>query len=102
MKQLDDNIGDVFAKLRPWVRLDNTIIVFTTDNGAETMTFPDGGITPFKGQKGNSWEGGYRVADADPLAGAHQGGRRYQRDHRRARLGADVTSSWPEARRAMA
>jgi arylsulfatase A-like enzyme len=61
MKQLDDNIGIVFAKLEAMGQMDNTIIVFTTDNGAETMTFPDGGITPFKGQKGDSWEGGYRV-----------------------------------------
>src|SRR5262249_24280304 len=38
-----------------------TIVVFTTDNGAETITFPDGGITPFKGQKGEAWEGGYRA-----------------------------------------
>ena len=61
MKQLDDNIGDVFKKLEDMGQMDNTIIVFTTDNGAETMTYPDGGITPFKGQKGESWEGGYRV-----------------------------------------
>ena len=61
MKQLDDNIGVVYAKLAAMGQMDNTIIVFTTDNGAETMSFPDGGITPFKGQKGNSWEGGYRA-----------------------------------------
>ena len=61
MKQLDDNIGVVYAKLEAMGQMDNTIIVFTTDNGAETMTFPDGGVTPFKGQKGDSWEGGYRV-----------------------------------------
>ncbi len=60
MKQLDDNIGVVFAKLEAMGQMDNTIIVFTTDNGAETMTYPDGGVTPFKGQKGDSWEGGYR------------------------------------------
>ena len=41
--------------------LDNTIVVFTTDNGAEAITFPDGGVTPFKGQKGQAWEGGYRA-----------------------------------------
>ena len=41
--------------------LDNTIVVFTTDNGAEAITFPDGGVTPFKGQKGEAWEGGYRA-----------------------------------------
>jgi arylsulfatase A-like enzyme len=60
MKQLDDNIGEVFKKLQAMGQMDNTIIVFTTDNGAESITFPDGGITPFKGQKGEPWEGGYR------------------------------------------
>ena len=60
MKQLDDNIGVVLAKLEAMGQLDNTIVVFTTDNGAETVSFPDGGITPFKGQKGEAWEGGYR------------------------------------------
>jgi arylsulfatase len=60
MKQMDDNIGVVLAKLQAMGQLDNTIVVFTTDNGAETITFPDGGITPFKGQKGSAWEGGYR------------------------------------------
>jgi len=40
---------------------DNTIVIYTTDNGAEMMSWPDGGTTPFRGEKATNWEGGFRV-----------------------------------------
>ncbi|HKB00768.1 MAG TPA: sulfatase-like hydrolase/transferase, partial [Gemmataceae bacterium] len=61
MAQLDDIVGSIVKKLEEMGEADNTILIFTTDNGAETFTWPDGGNTPFKGQKGTSYEGGFRA-----------------------------------------
>ena len=60
MKQFDDIIGSVVAHLEKIGEADNTIIVVTTDNGTETFSWPDGGTTPFKGEKGMGTEGGFR------------------------------------------
>jgi arylsulfatase A-like enzyme len=59
--QLDDSVGALLKHLDDIGEADNTIVVFTTDNGAETFTWPDGGNTPFKGTKGMPTEGGFRV-----------------------------------------
>jgi arylsulfatase len=61
MAQLDDCIGAVLKHLDEQGLADNTIVVFTTDNGAENFTWPDGGQTPFAGGKGTALEGGFRV-----------------------------------------
>lgn len=61
MKQLDDNVGVVLNWLKENGLDENTIVVFTTDNGAEVYTWPDGGTTPFAGAKGEVTEGSFRV-----------------------------------------
>ena len=61
MMELDDVVGRLLKKLDDLGIADNTIVVFTTDNGAEIMSWPDGGNTPFHGEKGSTWEGGMRV-----------------------------------------
>jgi arylsulfatase len=61
MAQLDDDIGLVMQHLKDAGLDDNTIVVFTTDNGTETFTWPDGGSTPFAQGKGTVMEGGFRV-----------------------------------------
>ena len=61
MAQLDDDVGLVMKKLKDIGEDDNTIVVFTTDNGTEVFTWPDGGQTPFAQSKGTVLEGGFRV-----------------------------------------
>ncbi|HME56842.1 MAG TPA: sulfatase-like hydrolase/transferase [Terracidiphilus sp.] len=61
MAQMDDSIGELLKHLEDIGEAENTIVIFTTDNGAEVFTWPDGGMTPFKGTKGTSFEGGFRV-----------------------------------------
>jgi arylsulfatase len=59
--QLDDSIGALLKHLDDIGEANNTIVIFTTDNGAEVFTWPDGGMTPFRGTKGTVFEGGFRV-----------------------------------------
>jgi arylsulfatase A-like enzyme len=61
MAQLDDSVGALLKHIDDMGETNNTIVVFTTDNGAEVFTWPDGGMTPFKATKGTSFEGGFRV-----------------------------------------
>lgn len=61
MVQLDDSVGALLKKLEDLGIAENTIVIFTTDNGAEVFTWPDGGMTPFRASKGTIFEGGFRV-----------------------------------------
>jgi arylsulfatase len=61
MRELDDMVGSFLDFIKKLGVEDNTIVVFSTDNGAEKFTFPDGGASPYRGEKGTTWEGGMRV-----------------------------------------
>jgi arylsulfatase len=61
MVEHDGHVGQVLAKLKELGLDQNTIVMYSTDNGAETFTWPDGGTTMFRGEKNTQWEGGYRV-----------------------------------------
>ena len=61
MRQLDDNVGALLDTLERLDVTDNTIVILSTDNGAEKFTLPDGGTSPFHGEKGTTYEGDMRV-----------------------------------------
>jgi len=61
MVEHDGHVGILLDKLDELGITDNTMVMYSTDNGAETFTWPDGGITPFHGEKGTTWEGGFRA-----------------------------------------
>src|SRR5499427_2869177 len=61
MVEHDGHVGKLLDKLDQLGIADNTIVMYSTDNGAEVMSWPDGGTTPFRGEKDTNWEGGWRV-----------------------------------------
>ena len=61
MVEHDGHVGKLLKKLDDLGITDNTIVMYSTDNGAEIVSWPDGGCTPFYGEKGTNWEGGHRV-----------------------------------------
>ena len=61
MIEHDEQVGVLLDKLDELGVADNTIVVYTTDNGNELMLWPDGGYARFRGEKGTTWEGGVRV-----------------------------------------
>jgi arylsulfatase A-like enzyme len=61
MLETDGHVGELLKLLDDLKITDDTVVVYTTDNGAECFTWPDGGTTPFKGEKDTNWEGAFRV-----------------------------------------
>jgi arylsulfatase len=61
MIEHDGHVGQLLAKIDELGIAGDTIVMYSTDNGAEAMSWPDGGTTPFRGEKNTNWEGGYRV-----------------------------------------
>ena len=61
MVEHDGHVGQLLKKLDDLGVTQNTIVIYTSDNGAEVMTWPDGGSTPFRGEKATNWEGGFRT-----------------------------------------
>jgi arylsulfatase len=71
----DHHVGQLLDKLDDLGIADNTIVVYSTDNGSQTNTYPDGGSEPFRGEKGSTWEGGFRVPAMIRWPGVVQPGR---------------------------
>ena len=61
MMEHDYHVGLLLDELEKLDIADNTIVIYSTDNGSQTGTYPDGGSEPFRGEKGSTWEGGFRV-----------------------------------------
>jgi arylsulfatase len=70
MVEYDRQVGQLLDKLDELGIADNTIVMYSTDNGAEELSWPDGGSTPFRGEKDTNWEGGWRVPTAIRWPGA--------------------------------
>jgi arylsulfatase len=64
MVEHDGHVGELLDKIDALGIADNTIVMYSTDNGAEELSWPDGGTTPFRGEKDTNWEGGWRVPTA--------------------------------------
>ena len=89
MVEHDEMVGQLLKQLDDLGIAKDTIVVWTTDNGAEVFSWPDGGTTPFHGEKNTSWEGGYRVPGVIRWPGVIKPGTEINRYRVARRLGAN-------------
>ena len=92
-------VGQLLDKLKELGLDDNTIVMYSTDNGAEKFSWPDGGTTPFRGEKNTNWEGGYRVPCAIRWPGVIKPGTVINDIFRPRRHAADAPGRRRRARR---
>ena len=78
--QHDDHVGEILKKLDDLGIADDTIVIYSTDNGPHFNAWPDAGITPFQSEKNTNWEGAFRVPCAIRWPGRIAAGQRVQRD----------------------
>jgi arylsulfatase len=90
MMDHDKNVGTILAKLDELGIANNTIVMYSTDNGPHMNSWPDGAMTPFRNEKNSNWEGAFRVPRDGSLARQDQARHRVERDHVASRLDADV------------
>ena len=98
MVEHDGQVGQLLKKLDDLGIANNTIVIYTTDNGAETFTWPDGGTTPFRGEKNTNWEGSYRVPALVRWPGLVRASHRDQRHRLGGGLGTDPGGGGRRAR----
>ncbi len=99
MVEHDGHVGQMLDKLKELGLDDNTIVMYSTDNGSESFSWPDGGCTPFRGEKNTNWEGGYRVPCAIRWPGVIEPRHREQRSLRARGHAADAVGRRRRARR---
>ena len=85
----DKNVGTVLDKIDRLGIADNTIVMYSTDNGPHMNSWPDAAMTPFRSEKNSNWEGAYRVPAMVRWPGKIKPGIGVQRHHLASRLGAD-------------
>ena len=86
----DQNVGTVLDVLDELGIAEDTIVIYSTDNGPHRNSWPDAGTTPFRSEKNTNWEGAFRVPEMIRWPGKIKAGTRLQRDHPAPRLAADV------------